>query len=91
MGAREAYEDAGAPTESEDEAMEPGDLDMEAEAPELDTFEMEARSAFDESLPMDERMAALKGAIMSCMGTDYGGEKDKKADSGLALIFGGKK
>lgn len=70
------------------------ELDMEAEMPtdepELgaeesedseapgDEFDMEADAALNTALPMSERRAALKNAIMACMGTDYGAEKEKQ-------------
>ncbi len=56
-------------------------------APAVDEFTMEAQAAFDTSLPVEERTAALKNAIMACMGTDYGSEEPPKEKGGLALLF----
>lgn len=61
-----------------------------------DDAEREAMTAFDDTLPMAERMLAFKEAVRLCVEKDeaggYGGG-DKaakpKGDSGLALIFGG--
>lgn len=77
-GASETDEGA----ESYDEAPESGEG-----APAVDDFTMEAQAAFDTSLPVEERVAALKNAIMACMGTDYGSEEPPKEKGGLALLF----
>jgi hypothetical protein len=52
-------------------------------------FDVEADAALNTALPMSERRAALKNAIMACMGTDYGGkEKEKGGDDMLSALLG---
>jgi hypothetical protein len=71
--------------------MEEEEVDAD-DAPASD-FDMYADEFLDESLPAEDRRAALKAAIMTCMDTDYAPESEKdgkpKEDGGLALIFGG--
>jgi hypothetical protein len=79
--------------EAETEEAEPLD-ELEAEEPVEDeaiggSFDSFADLALDSTLPMAERRAALKEAIMSCMGTDYAEESAPGAESSLAAIFGG--
>lgn len=81
--------DMGADTGS-DEASEPGGYEPK------DDFEREAKDFLDDSLPMEERIGALKEAIKICAAKDYGeadggGAEEKKPAGGLALIFGPKK
>lgn len=66
------------------------------EEEELSAFDMYGREFLDDTLPMEDRLAALKAAIMECTSGyegDSGGDKKAgkgkgKADGGLALIFG---
>lgn len=51
-------------------------------------FDSFGKVALDTTLPMPERLSALKEAIMACMGTDYEQEGSGAASS-LAGIFGG--
>jgi hypothetical protein len=76
--------------ESEPEEMEaPDDELVEGEAATSD-FDSFADLAFDSALPMAERRAALKEAIMSCMAGGYEEEDSAAgAKSELASIFGG--
>jgi len=88
MGMKDDYEAEAMEAEEPEESMA---LDSGSEAPELDEFEVEARAFLDAGLPIEERTAALKNAIMACQGTDYGAEPEMKGDSGLGALFGSKK
>ena len=81
----------------EDEALmmeEPDELEEspeEAEVSEEDPsneFDMEADAALNTALPMSERRAALKNAIMACMGTDYGAKEKGEGGDMLATLLG---
>jgi hypothetical protein len=92
MGMKDSLEGLGASSDDEEMAPESETGPDESGVDESDEFNASARSAFDASLPMDERIAALKSAIMECQG-GYGGDSggEKKPSSALSLIFGGKK
>ncbi len=77
-------------TEYEDEPVEVEEELTEEPAEEpTDEFDVEADAALNTALPMSERRAALKNAIMACMGTDYGGkEKEKGGDDMLSALLG---
>jgi hypothetical protein len=69
------------PLEEESEPVE------ESSDEPTDEFDVEADAALNTALPMSERRAALKNAIMACMGTDYGGkEKEEGGDMFSALL-----
>jgi hypothetical protein len=83
MGAPEP--DAGM---SDMDADDPGDYEPK------DEFEREAMSAFDDSLPMADRMIALREAIKLCGEEDYGSSEKpagKKPGVDVLLAFGGPK
>lgn len=55
-----------------------------------DEFEREAADFLDETLPMAQRMMALKEAIKLCAQEDYASPESEKPAGGLALVFGDK-
>lgn len=73
-----------APMEDTEPAEMEGEEDPMASAESFDSF---ADTALNTALPMSERRAALKEAIMSCMGTDYP-EESEGGESSLAAVFG---
>lgn len=76
----EMYEEGPVPD------TEPAGPVEEAEPELTDEFDMEADAALNTALPMSERRVALKNAIMACMGTDYGKEKQEGADMFSSLL-----
>ena len=79
----EMMEDDVEPLEAEEELTEEPTDEPTGE------FDVEADAALNTALPMSERRAALKNAIMACMGTDYGGkEKKKGGDDMLTALLG---
>ncbi len=59
-----------------------------------DDFEREAKDFLDDTLPMGDRITALKEAIKICAEKDYGSSGEgggEKKPGGLALIFGSPK
>jgi hypothetical protein len=60
-----------------DEPATADEMAPETDESPTDEFDMEADAALNTALPMSERRVALKNAIMACMGTDYGAEKEK--------------
>lgn len=82
-----------------DDYLDEDDGSSEKEEPsDFDLFGSEALGISLDDPGATDRLAALKEAIMSCMGTDYGADKGKakgkaskdKDEGGLALIFGGR-
>jgi hypothetical protein len=75
----------------EEEAEEPVGILMEGEPtePEGDEFSIEAESFLNEALPMEERIVALKNAIMACQATPYAEEptEEAPADSTFGALF----
>ena len=70
---------------AEEVAEEPMEEDSEAPA---DDFDVEADAALNTALPMSERRAALKNAIMACMGTDYSGKEKEEGGDMFASLLG---
>jgi hypothetical protein len=82
--------DLGEAVSEPEEAEAPDEELVESEAAVASDFDSFADLAFDSALPMAERRAALKEAIMSCMGGGYEEEDSaSSAKSELASIFGG--
>ena len=65
-----------------------GELEEEPASDSTDEFDMEADAALNTALPMSERRAALKNAIMACMGTDYGSKEKKEGGDMFASLLG---
>lgn len=85
MGEAEADIEAEAPEEEAPVEVEEEDV----EGSPAGDFESFADVALDTTLPMAERRAALKEAIMACMGSDYSEDSETGEGSSLATIFGG--
>ncbi len=83
MGGEAEASEEEVPLEEEDMGEEDA---ASSGSSEFDSF---ADLALDTSLPMAERRAALKEAIMACMGTDYEDSEESGAGSSLAAICGG--
>lgn len=71
---------------------EAGFSEEEEPASDFDTFGAEALGISLDDPDAPTRLAALKEAVMACMGTDYSKDEKKKSkgktDEGFALIFG---
>jgi hypothetical protein len=77
-----------APEEVLEEPEELGGLEEETPEEPSSDFDVEADAVFNTALPMSERRTALKNAIMSCIGTDYGKEESKGGGDMLTTLLG---
>ena len=83
------FEDLGGEAEETEEAVLPEEEPAEEGENPTGAFDAQADIALDTTLPMAERRAALKEAIMACMGGSYESEEAETGEgSSLAAIFG---